>query len=1024
MLTHLIEFSLKNRFLVLILTLLMAAMGLNAAVHLPIDAVPDMTNTQVTVVTEGGPLSPIEVERYLTYPVETTMSGLPKIEQLRSVSKFGISVVTIVFQEGTDLYRARQLVTERLPNAIAMIPAGYGTPKLGPLTTALGEILQFEVRSDRHTSMELRTMLEWDIAPKLREVRGVTEINTHGGYYKTFEIRPDPDKLTSYDLTLEDLFQRLEKNNAIAGGGYVVHHDEQRLIRGQALLTNLDDIREIVLRRRSEGSPILLRDVAEVAIAPMTRQGAVTRDGRGEAVTGLVMMLVGENSREVVELAKARLEQLRPTLPEGVRIEVTYDRAALIGRTLKTVVTNLLEGGSLVIFVLLVMLGNFRAGLVTALAIPLSMMFATNLMAATGITASLMSLGAIDFGLIVDSSVIMIENCILRLSHNHSGRSRIEVIRNAAIEVRKPTMFGELIIAIVYLPILALQGTEGKLFRPMALTVLFALAGSLVLSLTFMPAMASLALPKHVDEKDIWLVRLIKRIYQPIVTRAITHPVMTALIAISVFVGSVPVAAHLGAEFMPKLEEGDLLIEAVRLPTASLEGSIEMSTNIEKLLLKFGEVQTVFCKTGRPEIANDVMGVHQTDVWVLLKPHHEWPRPKPRDQLIEEMSEVLNSRVPGVMFGFTQPIEMRVDELVAGVKADVAVLLYGDDLEILGTKAKEIERLLKNIPGAADVKADYQGNLSTLRIEPRRDALARYGVDAATVMDVVSSLGGREVGLIFEGRARFPITVRIPEAWRKEISLLEQLPVADGGGKPIPLRELADITWDETPPAVDHESIRRRTFISANVRGRDVATFVTEARQAVTKQIQLPPGYEIRWGGDFENLQSASRRLAIITPVVLLLIFLLLHMSLHSARLALLIFLAVPMAASGGIFALALRGMPFSISAGVGFIALFGVAVLNGLVWVSAAETLREAGTPLREATRETALARLRPVLMTAMVAGLGFLPMALSHSDGAEMQRPLATVVIGGLVTSTLLTSLVVPAIYPWFVPRSVSAD
>ncbi len=1024
MLTHLIEFSLNNRFLVLILTLLMAAMGLNAAVHLPIDAVPDMTNTQVTVVTEAGPLSPVEVERYLTYPVETTMSGLPKVEQLRSVSKFGISVVTIVFQEGTDLYRARQLVTERLPNATAMIPAGYGTPKLGPLTTALGEILQFEVRSDRHTSMELRTMLEWDIAPKLREVRGVTEINTHGGYYKTFEIRPDPDRLTSYDLTLEDIFQRLEKNNAIAGGGYVVHHDEQRLIRGQALLTDLDDIREIVLRRRSEGSPILLRDVAEVAIAPMTRQGAVTRDGRGEAVTGLVMMLVGENSREVVELAKARLDQIRPTLPEGVRIEVTYDRAALIGRTLKTVVTNLLEGGSLVIFVLLVMLGNFRAGLVTALAIPLSMMFATNLMAATGITASLMSLGAIDFGLIVDSSVIMIENCILRLSHNHSNRSRIEVIRDAAIEVRKPTMFGELIIAIVYLPILALQGTEGKLFRPMALTVLFALAGSLVLSLTFMPAMASLALPKHVDEKDIWLVRLIKRIYQPIVTRAITHPVMTALVAISVFVGSVPVATHLGAEFMPKLEEGDLLIEAVRLPTASLEGSIEMSTQIEKLLRRFDEVQTVFCKTGRPEIANDVMGVHQTDVWVLLKPHHEWPQPKSRDQLIEEMSEVLNSRVPGVMFGFTQPIEMRVDELVAGVKADVAVLLYGDDLEILGTKAKEIERLLKNIPGAADVKADYQGNLSTLRIEPRRDALARYGVDAATVMDVVSSLGGREVGLIFEGRARFPITVRIPEAWRKEISLLEQLPVADGGGKPIPLRELADITWDETPPSVDHESIRRRTFISANVRGRDVATFVTEARQAVTKQIQLPPGYEIRWGGDFENLQSASRRLAIITPVVLLLIFLLLHMSLHSARLALLIFLAVPMAASGGIFALAMRGMPFSISAGVGFIALFGVAVLNGLVWVSAAETLREAGTPLREATRETALARLRPVLMTAMVAGLGFLPMALSHSDGAEMQRPLATVVIGGLVTSTLLTSLVVPAIYPWFVPRSVSAD
>ena len=538
MLSRLIEFSLANRFLVLIFTLLMAALGLNAAIHLPIDAVPDMTNTQVTVVTEGGPLSPVEVERYLTYPVETVMSGLPKIEQLRSVSKFGISVVTIVFQEGTDLYRARQLVTERLPNATDLIPKGYGTPKLGPLTTALGEILQFEVRSDRHTAMELRTILEWDVAPKLREVRGVTEINTHGGYYKSFEVRPEPDRLTSYDLTLDEVFTRLEQNNLIAGGGYVVHHNEQRFIRGQGLVKGIDDLREIVLKKRPNGSPILLKDVAEVVIAPLTRQGAVTRDGRGEAVTGLVMMLVGENSREVVNLAKERIERIQSTLPEGVTIEITYDRAALIGRTLKTVQTNLLEGGSLVMIVLLIMLGNFRAGLVTALAIPLAMMFATNLMAMTGITASLMSLGAIDFGLIVDSSVIMIENCIMRLSHNQGKRPHLEVIRDAAIEVRKPTMFGELIIAIVYLPILGLQGTEGKLFRPMALTVLFALAGSLVLSLTFMPAMASLVLPKHVDEKDVWLVRLIKRIYEPVVSRAIRHPLMTSAIAISIFLVS------------------------------------------------------------------------------------------------------------------------------------------------------------------------------------------------------------------------------------------------------------------------------------------------------------------------------------------------------------------------------------------------------------------------------------------------------------------------------------------------------
>jgi cobalt-zinc-cadmium resistance protein CzcA len=580
-------------------------------------------------------------------------------------------------------------------------------------------------------------------------------------------------------------------------------------------------------------------------------------------------------------------------------------------------------------------------------------------------------------------------------------------------------MFGELIIAVVYVPILGLQGMEGKMFRPMALTVLFALLGSLILSMTFMPAMASLALPKHVSEHEVWLVRWIKRFYDPLVKKTIAHPVLTTLVALSVLLFSLPVGAWLGAEFMPRLEEGDVLIEAVRLPTASLEGSIDMSTQIEKILInptEFPEVQTVFCKTGRPEIANDVMGVHQTDVWVLLRPHEEGPKRVSRDELIGRMSAALNERVPGVAFGFTQPIEMRVDELVAGVKADVAVQLYGDDLEVLGAKAKDIERVLKQIRGGVDVKADYQANLSTLRIEPRRAALARYGLDASRVMNVVAALGGRESGVIFEGRARFPIIVRIPPEWRKNPDLIGQLPVATVGGKAVPLSELADLILEETPPAVDHESIRRRTFISANVRGRDVASFVAEAQAAIAREVPLPTGYELKFGGDFENLQSAALRLAIITPIVLLVIFLLLHSSFHSARLALLIFLAVPMAASGGVYALALRGMPFSISAGVGFIALFGVAVLNGLVWVSAAENLRRSGMEIHEATHETADKRLRPVLMTAMVAALGFLPMALSTSDGAEMQRPLATVVIGGLITSTLLTSLVIPAIYPRF--------
>jgi cobalt-zinc-cadmium resistance protein CzcA len=535
--------------------------------------------------------------------------------------------------------------------------------------------------------------------------------------------------------------------------------------------------------------------------------------------------------------------------------------------------------------------------------------------------------------------------------------------------------------------------------------------------MTFMPAMASLALPKNMKDHEIWIVRLIKWVYRPVVQRAIAHPLITAVIAVAVFGVSIPVGMQLGAEFMPRLEEGDLLIEAVRLPSASIEGSLAMTTQIEKSLLAFPEVKTVFCKTGRPEIANDVMGVHQTDVWVILKEHQQWRDGVTRDLLIEEMSAKLNASVPGVAFGFTQPIEMRVDELVAGVKADVAVLLYGDDLQVLGSKAKEIESVLRNIPGAVDVKADYQANLSTLTIVPRRDALARYGVNAQQVMDVVSSLGGHQVGVVFEGRARFPILVRIPEDWREDVARLRQLPVAEAGGKPIPLGELAEFCIEETPPSVEHDANRRRTFISANVRGRDVATFVGDAQRAVAEKIVLPAGYEVRWGGDFENLQSASRRLMLITPIVLLLIFLLLHTSFKSPQLALLIFFAVPMAASGGIFALEMRGMPFSISAGVGFIALFGVAVLNGLVWVSAAENLRAQGVGLREVTNETALSRLRPVLMTALVASLGFLPMAISTSDGAEMQRPLATVVIGGLVTSTLLTSLVVPAIYPWFV-------
>jgi cobalt-zinc-cadmium resistance protein CzcA len=1018
MLTALIDFSLNNRFLVLVLVGLMALGGIYSALMIPIDAVPDMTNVQVQVLTDAGSLSPLEVEQYVTYPVEAAMGGMPNIEELRSVSKFGISVVTIVFQEGVDIYRARQLVNERLVEARQQVAPQHGDPKIGPMSTALGEVLQFEVRGSGYTPMELRTILDWQIVPQLRHVPGVTEVNTMGGFYKTFEVQLDPDRLASSGIALSEVIEALAHNNTSTGGGYIVHEGEQRFIRGQAMLNGVSDIEQVVVRTRTGGVPVLIKDLGEVAIAPMTRQGAVTRDGRGEAVTGMVMMLLGENSRIVVEASKERLDEIQKTLPPGVRIEVIYDRADLIARTLDTVLHNLSAGGVLVIIVLLLTLGSARAGLVVALAIPLSMLFATNMMFATGITASLMSLGAIDFGLIVDSSVIMIENCMRRLSHGAGGRSHMQIVRDAAIEVRKPTMFGELIIAVVYVPILALQGTEGKLFRPMALTVLFALLGSLILSLTLMPVLASLALPKTMKEKDVWLIRLIKWFYRPVVEQAIRTPVLTTLAAIAIVAVSVPVAMNLGAEFMPRLDEGDILIEANRLPSATLEGSLELSTQVENLLLEFPEVKTVFCKTGRPEIANDVMGVQQTDIWVILKPEREWPRVKSRDELVEEMSEVLDRHVPGSAFAFTQPIEMRVDELVAGVKADVAVLLYGDDLDVLARKGKEIERVLSGIFGAVDVKADYQANTPTLTIQARPDQLARYGVDAADVMDAVSSIGGYPVGQVFEGRRRFPIIVRFPQAWREKSELLRQIPVTIVDGQIVPLGELADICLEESPPGIEHEANRRRTFIQANVRGRDVASFVREAQQAVQEQVALPPDYTIRWGGDFENLQSASLRLSIITPIVLLIIWLLLYTSFKSTRLALLIFLAVPMAASGGVFALALRGMPFSISAGVGFIALFGVAVLNGLVWVSGAEHLRAAGVDPKTSAHETALARIRPVLMTALVASLGFLPMAVSTTAGAEIQRPLATVVIGGLITSTLLTALVVPAIYSWFAP------
>ncbi|MBV8313106.1 MAG: efflux RND transporter permease subunit, partial [Planctomycetaceae bacterium] len=768
------------------------------------------------------------------------------------------------------------------------------------------------------------------------------------------------------------------------------------------------------------GVPVTIGRVARVHPAPMIRAGLATRDGEGEIVTGLVMMLIGQNGRKVVTKVKAEIAELQKSLPPGVTIEPLYDRTHLINLTLSTVLHNLLAGGVLVIFVLLAMLGNLRGGLIVALAIPLSMLFAANIMLATGLSASLMSLGAIDFGLIVDSSVIMLENCVRRLAHEGGTRPKLEIVRDAAIEVRKPTMFGELIIAIVYLPILALQGTEGKLFRPMALTVIFALAGSLVLSLSFMPVMASLGLSDHAEEKELWLMRWIKRLYTPVLDLFVRHPLIALLLAGGLVATSVPIAWNMGAEFMPRLNEGDLLIEAVRIPSAALEGAVPVSTQIEKLLRTIPEVRMVYCKTGRPEIANDVMGVHQTDVWTMLKPQEEWRPGLTRDALIEEMDKLLSENVPGVKFGFSQPIEMRVNELVAGVKSDVAILIYGPDLEVLRQLALEVERVLARIPGGHDIKVPSAGRLPMLRINVRRDHLAQYGIKASDVLDVVSALGGTSVGTVFEGQKRFRLQVRLPEAWRNDTEKIGSIRIVDTQGRPIALKDLADISLEEGPSEVEREKVQRRVYVGVNVRGRDIAGFVAEAEAAIDAQIKWPPGYMFRWGGQFEHLMTATRRLAIVVPVAMLLIFLLLYSTFHSMRLAFLIYLAVPMAATGGLFALILRGLPFSISAAVGFIALFGVAVLNGLVWVSAVEHLRQNDLEPHEAAREAAIVRLRPILMTALVAGLGFIPMALATTPGAEIQRPLATVVIGGLFTSTMLTSLVLPSIYPWFAHKA----
>ena len=1027
---RIIQWSLQNRFIVLIASLLILAMGFVAATQIPLDAVPDLTNVQVQVLTNSPALGPEEVEQFITFPIENAMSGVPNVDEIRSISRFGLSAVTVTFHDGTDIYWARNQVNERLQRARENIPPGMGTPELGPIATGMSEIYQFEVRSKpgfNYSLSELRSMLDWQIAFQLRSVQGVVEVNTFGGELKTYEIQVDPAQLQNYGISFADVFKALDENNGNSGGGYIAHGAEQRLVRGQGLVTSLEDIQNIVLESR-DGTPIRIKDIGEARFAPMLRQGAVTRDGDREAVIGMVMMIMGGNSRKVVDEVKEKIHTIQKTLPEGIEIDTFYDRTDLVEKTIHTVAENIGIGVLLVIVMLIVLLGDLRAGLIVAAAIPLSAMSALIAMRYAGVSANLMSLGAVDFGVIVDGAVVMIENC-MRQAANHlklnpGKKVPLHVFESSAQEVGKPILFAGLIVVIVFIPILSLQGMEGKMFRPMAFTFMTALSSALILSVTVMPVLASLFLARWIQQKDTLAVRGLKRLYEPCLRFSMKHPLGMFLAAIGIFAISVLLARQFGREFVPKLDEGDIAIQATRLPSVSLETSVELTKAMERCLLKFPQVITVVSKTGRPEIANDPMGVYQTDVIVRLKPKEQWPEPISKEELVVQMRKALAREVPANSFSFTQPIELRVQELVAGVRSDIGLSLYGDDLGVLKAKGDEIVQALLRVEGSADVAAQQIAGLSYCGVSVRRDALARYGINAREVLDAVACVGGKVVGQVFEGQRRFPMQVRLAPEWRTDVEKLSQLKVEDALGRQIPISQLAEIKINDGPVEISRDSIRRRLLISCNVQGRDLGGFVAEAQRVVDQSVELPPNYILHWGGQFANLREATERLAIAVPVALLLIFSLLYVTFNSVSLALLIYLNVPIAATGGILALWARGMPFSISAGVGFIALFGIAVMNGVVLIEHIRHLRHQNLSPFDAVVQGALDRLRPVFMTATCGALGFIPMAISSSSGAEVQRPLATVVIGGLITSTVLTLLVLPSIYRWFEPKENAAE
>ncbi|WP_425533118.1 efflux RND transporter permease subunit [Stenotrophomonas rhizophila] len=1048
-LERIIGASIAHRWLMMSLTLVLVAVGIWSFTKLPIDATPDITNVQVQINTAAPGYSPLETEQRITYPVETVMAGLPRMEQARSLSRYGLSQVTVVFEDGTDIYFARQQVAERLQQVKSQIPEGLD-PQLGPISTGLGEIFMYTIDADpkarkpdgsAYTATDLRTLQDWVIRPQLRNVPGVTEVNTIGGFQRQVHITPDPARLRALGFTLEDVAQAVEANNQNVGAGYIERNGQQFLVRIPGQVANLEEIGNIVLARR-EGVPIHVHDVAQVQDGPELRSGAATQNGH-EVVMGTVVMLIGANSRDVAQAAAARLQQAQASLPEGVTVTASYDRTALVDRTIDTVAKNLIEGALLVIVVLFALLGNFRAALITAAVIPLAMLFTLTGMARGGVSANLMSLGALDFGLIVDGAVIIIENCLRRfgerqhaLGRDMTAAERFAETASATAEVIRPSLFGLGIITAVYLPIFALSGVEGKMFHPMAITVVLALTGAMLLALTFVPAAIALFLGGRVQEKENRLMAWVRRRYEPLLAFSLRRGRWMVAGALVLVVGCGLLATRLGSEFVPNLDEGDVAMHAMRIPGTSLTQSIQMQLQIEKRLAQFAEVDKVFSKIGTPEVASDPMPPSVADTFIMMKPRKDWPDPrKSRAALLGEL-EAAVEQLPGNNYEFTQPIQMRTNELISGVRADVAVMLFGDDLDTLLSVGKRIASVAGTVPGAADVRVEETSGLPLLTITPNRTALAGYGLNPGQVQSTVATaVGGQVAGQLFEGDRRFDIVVRLPEALRQDPAALADLPVSlapalagddadessragswtSGSARTVPLRELATLGNSEGPNQINRENGKRRIVVTANVRDRDLGSFVADLQQAIGRDVQVPNGYWIEYGGSFEQLISASQRLSIVVPVTLAIIFALLFWAFGSVKDAAIVFSGVPLALTGGVLALAARGIPLSISAGVGFIALSGVAVLNGLVMISFVRSLRDGGLPLADAVRDGALGRLRPVLMTALVASLGFVPMAFNVGAGSEVQRPLATVVIGGIVSSTLLTLLVLPVLYRW---------